>query len=256
MGSIYVISSGMMQEKYLSQDRSFVVSHDANVVEGMRLAIIRGCTDCHGETLTGADFYGLHAPNLTILAKQYSDNDLERSIRQAIRPDGTSVYSMTSDAYQYVSDTDLSHIILYLRSLDTVTEDSVFLSPSVQYRLGIIRGKHQPVVDAIHTQTPPKLTPGNNEPVKLGKYLAYSVCAECHGGNLKGYTGFSPGLLTTLAYQRLDFEILMTKGIGVGERDLGLMSISSRARFALFSDDERSALFAYFQSQQFVRDMQ
>jgi cytochrome c553 len=255
IAGVYGISSWMMQEKYLAQDRSFTVSHDANIQEGMRLAVIRGCTDCHGKNLTGGDFHGLHTPNLTTLSKQYSDNDLERAIRQAIRPDGTSVYSMTSDTYQYLSDIDLSHIIVYLRSIDQVPEDPFSLSPSFQYRIGVILERHQPVVDSILNQAPPKFTPGNNAE-KLGKYLAYSVCGECHGADLKGYTGFSPNLLTTLAYQRLDFNMLMTEGMGLGERNLGLMSISSRERFSLFSDDELSALFTYFQSDKFVRDMQ
>ncbi|AOW75412.1 hypothetical protein A3Q34_00030 [Colwellia sp. PAMC 20917] len=255
IASVYGVSRWMMQEKYPSQDRSFAISHDSDVQEGMRLAVIRGCTDCHGKTLTGADFYGLHAPNLTTLSQQYSDNDLERSIRQAIRPDGTSLYSMTSNTYQYLSDVDLSHIIVYLRSIEHASKNPVSLSPSFQYRIGIILEEHQPIVDSILTQAPPKLTPSNNAE-KLGKYLAYSVCAECHGVDLKGYAGFSPNLLTTRAYQRLDFKMLMTEGIGLGGRDLGLMSISSRERFSLFSDDELSALFTYFQSEQFALDMQ
>jgi mono/diheme cytochrome c family protein len=252
---IYVISGWMMQEKYPAHDRSFIVSPDSNVQEGMRLAAIRGCTDCHGKTLAGGDFHGLHAPNLTTLAKQYSDSDLERSIRQAIRPDGTSVYSMTSDTYQYLSDIDLSHIIFYLRSLDQVPDNPSSFSASFQYRIGIIRGDHQPIVDSIHTKTPPISTPGNDAK-KLGKYLAYSVCSECHGVDLKGYAGFSPNLLIAQAYERSDFEILLTKGIGLGDRDLGLMSLSSRERFSLFSNDELSALFIYFQSAQFLQDMQ
>jgi cytochrome c553 len=252
---IYAMSNWMMQEKYPSQDRSFVLSHHANVNEGKRLAIIRGCTDCHGKTLAGGNFYGLHVPNLTTLAKQYSDNDLERSIRQGIRPDDTSVYSMTSESYQHLSDIDLSHIIVYLRSLDQLLDNPSSVSPSFQYRIGIIRGEHQPIVNAIHTQAPPKVTP-SNDAEKFGKYLVFSICSECHGVDLKGYAGFSPNLLAVLAYQRLDFERLMTKGVGLQERDLGLMTISSRQRFSLFSDDELLALFTYFQSEQFFQDMQ
>jgi cytochrome c553 len=118
IAGIYGLSSWMMKEKHPSQDRSFVISHDADVQEGKRLAAIRGCIDCHGERLSGGDFYGLHAPNLTKISRQYSDNELERSIRQAIRPNGTSVYSMTSNTYQFLSDIDLSHIIIYMRSLE------------------------------------------------------------------------------------------------------------------------------------------
>ena len=123
---VYGLSSWMMQEKYIPQDRAFVVSPGSDIKKGKRLTVIRGCTDCHGKDAAGGDFYGLHAPNLGVVAKQYSDNDLERSIRQAIRPDGTSVYSMTSDAYQHLSDIDLSHIIVYLRSLNSLKRLRLF----------------------------------------------------------------------------------------------------------------------------------
>jgi mono/diheme cytochrome c family protein len=252
---VYGLSSWMMQEKYIPQERSFVVSPGANIEEGRRLAAIRGCTDCHGKDASGGDFYGLHAPNLRVVAKQYSDNDLERSIRQAISPDGTSVYSMTSDAYQHMSDIDLGHIIVYLRSLNPVSKTSTVFSPNFRYRLGIIKGGHQPVVNAIHSQVPPVVAPKNNAE-NFGRYLAYSVCSECHAPDLKGYKGFSPSLVTTLAYQRLDFSLLMSTGTGLGGRNLGLMSISSKERFSLFSDAEFTALFTYFQSEQFLQDIQ
>ena len=48
----------------------------------------------------------------------------------------------------------------------------------------------------------------------------------------------------------------MSTGTGLGGRDLGLMSISSKDRFSLFSDNEFSALFTYFQSEQFLQDIQ
>lgn len=252
---VYGLSSWMMQEKYIPQDRAFVVSPGSDIKEGRRLAAIHGCTDCHGKDAAGGDFHGLHAPNLGVVAKQYSDNDLERSIRQAIRPDGTSVYSMTSDAYQHLSDIDLSHIVVYLRSLNPITETSIGFSPNFRYRLGIIKGGHQPVVNAIHSQTPPAEAP-KNDAENFGRYLTYSVCSECHAPDLKGYKGFSPSLVTTLAYQKLDFKLLMSTGIGLGGRDLGLMSISSKERFSLFSDDELMALFTYFQSEQFLQDIQ
>jgi hypothetical protein len=69
---------------------------------------------------------------------------------------------MTSDAYQHLSDIDLSHIIVYLRSLNSVQETSNVFSPSFRYRLGIIKGDHQPVVNAIHSQVPPSEAPKNN----------------------------------------------------------------------------------------------
>jgi hypothetical protein len=94
---------------------------------------------------------------------------------------------MTSNTYQYLSDIDLSHIIIYMRSLEGVTETAEFWSPSFQY---------------------------------------------------------------------LDFKTLMTEGTGLGGRDLGLMSTSSKERSSLFSDEEVLALYTYLQSDKFIQDMQ
>ncbi|MFT4810979.1 MAG: hypothetical protein ACI9LX_004348 [Paraglaciecola sp.] len=69
---------------------------------------------------------------------------------------------MTSDAYQHLSDIDLSHIIAYLRSLNSVQDTSNVFSPNFRYQLGIIKGGHQPVVNAIYSQDPPSEAPKNN----------------------------------------------------------------------------------------------
>jgi cytochrome c553 len=252
VGYIYLASYWQMQQQYPAQQRHFKLATDANIEEGQRLATIRGCyNDCHGKGATGQDFYGLHAPNLTALMKQYSDDELERAIRQGVRPDGTSVYSMSSDAFQYLSDDDLSHIIGFFRSLPTAASSADTHNPSLTYRWQMLKGGHQPVASKIKDLIPHQQNP-QNDSIALGKYLALSTCIECHGGNLQGESNFSPSLIITRAYQLSEFRTLFSTGMGKDNRQLGLMGVTATERFSHFNQQEVAALYNYLQSDQFM----
>jgi len=57
--------------------------------------------------------------------------------------------------------------------------------------------------------------------------------------------GFTPPLAIVNAYSFEDFSRLMATGIGLGDRDLGLVSEVAEYRFSHFSDDEVQALYAF-----------
>ena len=89
------------------------------VARGARLARAYGCADCHGHDLHGAfiPHFEMSSRNLTMLAKDFSDADFDRVIRHGLRPDGTSVAeTMPSDAFRYMTDSDVSDVIAYIRS--------------------------------------------------------------------------------------------------------------------------------------------
>jgi cytochrome c553 len=252
VGYVYLASYWQMQQQFPAQQRHFKVANDANLEEGQRLATIRGCyNDCHGKGATGQDFYGLHAPNLTVLVKEYSDEELEQVIRQGVRPDGTSVYSMSSDAFQYLSDSDLSDIIGFLRSLPTAENPADRHNPSFSYRWQMLNGAHEPVASNIKQLIPVAQNPINDS-LALGKYLAMSTCVECHGTELQGEANFTPGLIISRAYQQSEFTTLMSSGMGRGYRQLGLMSLTATERFSHFNQQEIDALFDYLQSDEFM----
>ena len=81
-----------------------------------------------------------------------------------------------------------------------------------------------------------------------GEYLAMNVCSECHGTDLQGFEGHTPPLAMVRAYDREQFGRLMSEGIGLGDRELGLMTEVALKRFSLLDDNEVDDLYAYLRS--------
>jgi cytochrome c553 len=82
---VYTASEATIRRTYDVPLASLVVPQDAaDIVEGERLARIRGCFGgCHGTTLEGRVFFDepgvatIPAPNLTRVVREYSDAELE-----------------------------------------------------------------------------------------------------------------------------------------------------------------------------------
>lgn len=84
----------------------------------------------------------------------------------------------------------------------------------------------------------------------LGRHIVLATCAECHGPDLRGgapYPGATarPDLRIVAAYDAGQFERLLTTGIAIGERDVGLMSQVAVGRYKHFTAGERAAVLAY-----------
>jgi mono/diheme cytochrome c family protein len=124
-GIVYVASEAVIARTYTPGAAAFTARADAGAVaRGAHLAVVAGCTDCHGSDLTGKRFDDVPSAtiwsrNLRELAPHFSDADFERAIRQGLRPDRTSVVLMPSFAYRTMRDRDLGDIVAYLRSLKT-----------------------------------------------------------------------------------------------------------------------------------------
>ncbi len=236
-----------------------VPSGAASIEEGQRLAKLRGCAGgCHGRTTGGGVMIELFdgtrvvAPDLGEIAARYSTRDFERATRHGVRPDGTSVLRiMPSEMFSSLSDRDLGLILAYLRSQPTGEQP---LPEPVYGPVARVMGfflKRQIgsllAAEVIEHQHPPP--PESADETAYGRYLANTVCTECHGNDLRGSPdGSIPGLAMVLAYSREDFETLMRTGEPLGGRELGLMANVSRGRFARFTDDEISALHRYLNS--------
>ncbi len=80
---------------------------------------------------------------------------------------------------------------------------------------------------------------------KLGRYIAMTVCSECHNAKLQGFEGFSPNLDIAGVYEPQELRRLLTTGEGKVKKDLGLMTATSRMRFAKFTPREREAIVQY-----------
>jgi mono/diheme cytochrome c family protein len=153
---------------------------------------------------------------------------------------------MPSDSFSIMTDEDLSDILSFIKSYPTHQNDAGNSSYGPLARLGLVMGEYW--VAAEKTQAEPWQEGFRSDPLKLGEYLAITACTECHGLELQGMEGFTPPLTIAKAYSLEDFRKLTSTGVGLGGRDLGLMSQMAEFRLKHLKDDEVVALHTYLQS--------
>lgn len=199
-GSVYALSERSLRRHLDVQGHPFTVHADsAAVAMGARLAITRGCTDCHGANLAGGVIIDDPAvgrfagPNLTLggRGRSLTDADWERAVRHGVRRDGAQLLVMPSNEFTGFSDEDLAAIVAYARSLpaDTSVAPPSYVGPVA--RALFVAGK----IDALAAERidhaaphPARVVP---EPTAAyGKYLA-AGCQGCHNPSFTG--GKVPG---------------------------------------------------------------
>lgn len=228
------------------------------VAEGERLANIRGCFWCHGNTLDGGVYFAnarrgviAVAPSLRQKIREYSSAEFARVVRHGVRPDGTSLQpAMPSFAYFNMSDEDMGLIMSYLAS---VPEREGYQGRFRLLPVGWFRwmGGHLPpnvaeLIEHDAFRPDPAL---NGDPVARGRYLAESTCTECHGNNGRLRVPGSPDLHIAAAYTRDQFFELMRSGVPLGGRAIDYHMVdASKYRYIHFFDSEVDALYQYFRS--------
>ena len=229
-------------------DRAAVVAH------GERLASILGCKACHGDDLRGNNVTKADpsmgewwAPNITLLLAKYDDQALGRLIRQGVPHDGRTMYFMPFESLQFVTDADLAAVIAYLRTLPPGGQQTPPVKKGPLYMEMEQKGEFAAAPEMIRrfrAEQPVDLGPRH----RLGRYIAMTVCSECHNRSLQGFEGFSPSLDTAGAYEVEELERLLTTGEGKVKKELVLMSDTSRMRFSKFTPRERTAIVAYLKA--------
>ena len=190
----------------------------------------------------------LVAPNIPRIASGYTDADLVRTIRYGVRQDRTGLIVMPSDVYFAVNDKDMIALISYIRSLSDEGAEVPSMRLSIMPRFLLMTGEFE--------ITPLEIGDLSNrpsydlvDPIAQGNYLARVTCALCHGMDLKGRDfgdgTATPDLTISAAYSPDEFKALIKTGVGVGDRDLGMMSEVARERFSLFSDEEIDLLYRF-----------
>ncbi len=253
-GVLYGWSTLVIGKTYPADQRTVLLTDDPAVIrEGERLARAWGCFHgCHGADMEGDVFFEARfvgrfvAPNLTAAVDRYTPGELEAIIRQGVRPDGTSVLGMPSEAFSVMTDEDLSAVLSFISSYPKKHAELGDTQVGPLARLGLVMGEFW--VAAAKTHPQPWKKNSLEDPLKLGEYLAITTCSECHGPDLQGQEGFTPPLLMVKAYSATDFSKLMATGVGLGERDLGLMSEAAAFRFSHLKPNEVEALYAYLHS--------
>jgi cytochrome c553 len=258
---IYLATEPLIRKIHEVPGRSIQIPTDpGSIAEGKRLATIRGCFDgCHGPGIEGGEFLDipwitrLVAPNLTQIAASHTDAELEKVIRHGVRKNGKSVWGMPSSMFYHLSDEDLGRIIAFLRSVPVSEgpETEVWIGPLwrlelARWRLGMLDDLYLPLAEEIGRDAP--WIKRDIEPAERnrGRYLAVTVCSECHGMRLRGdVEGSTPNLAIVAAYSEVDFFRLMRTATPLGGRQLGLMGMVARKRFAHLTDDEIRALYSY-----------
>jgi mono/diheme cytochrome c family protein len=256
---VYLVAQGDMQQKFDVPLEAIEVPAGATAIaEGERLATIRGCFWCHGSALEGQKYFAEDkrgiiaiAPDLTRKVREYTPAEFARAVRHGVKQDGTSVQpSMPSFAFYNMSNADMGAIIAYIQSLP---EQNGYVGQFRLLPVGWFRmaaGKLPPAAALLIDHTAPRPDAAvNGEQVERGRYLAESVCTECHGDNGRLRVPNTPDLQIAAAYNRDDFFRLMRTGAPIGDRKIDYHMVDvSKYRYIRFTDAEIDALHAYFRA--------
>ena len=236
-----------------------VVSDSASLAYGRYIAESHGCMHCHGSNLAGsvmADVppFRAVATNLTGgsggIGSSYTDADWERAIRHGVRPDSTGLFIMPASQYYYLSDSETSDLIAYLKSLEPVDTDHpktefkplgkfiAGVSPDFQLEPDMMLGAPRMEM--------PELGPTE----EWGAYRASTLCTMCHGPDLQGAqppdpnSPFAPDLRPAQGWTLDQFKETLKTGVTPDGRELNEEFMPIMATKNL-SDTELEALYAY-----------
>ncbi len=214
------------------------------IARGRHIAVVWGCTKCHGEELSGSlladdPFLGtIPASNLTSgsggIAKSYTDADWVRAIRHGVKPDSRIEIFMYD--YSTMSDRDLGALIAYLRRIPPVDSDypAMHLGPIIPIAPAV--GLFTPAAERIDHGAPRPADPAPGATKEYGRYL-FALCTECHTTNLAGKLE---------KWKQEDFVRALRTGVLPDGKHLG--AAMSPKTFGEMNDTELTALWLYLQS--------
>ncbi len=214
------------------------------IARGRHIAIVWGCTKCHGENLSGvllADdpFLGtIPASNLTSgkggIARSYTDADWIRAIRHGVKPD-SRVEAFMYD-YSTMSDRDLGALIAYLKQIPPIDSDYPAMRFGPIVPLAPAVGLFTPAAELIDHGAPRPADPMPGATKEYGRYLS-AICFECHGAKLAGKLE---------NWKQEDFIRAIRTGVLPDGKRIGpAMPLKT---FGEMNDMELAALWLYLQS--------
>ncbi|MBA4013450.1 MAG: hypothetical protein C0481_16425 [Phenylobacterium sp.] len=221
------------------------------VVEGRRLSKLYGCTSCHGADLQGKVYnpnprlVRNHAPNLTLAAARYSDEQLAQAIRQGVRPnDGRALWGMPAQTLMHLTSEELAAVLAFVRSHQPAGAPTPPESAGWRARWAVMTGALDEPRRVARARVTPAIDLGPE--LAAGRHIARTVCSECHGADLGGDdVEGGPDLRVVGAYDAEAFDTLMRTGVPPGGRHLGIMTLVARSDSKVFTPAEVAALYAY-----------
>lgn len=170
-----------------------ITSDTEAVARGRHVAIIWGCTKCHGEDLSGslltddAILGTIPAPNLTSgkggIGGSYSDTDWVRALRHGVKPDGRGEAFMNN--YSTLGDRDLGDLIAYLKQTSPVNAEYPAMRFGPVIPIAPALGLFKPAAEEIDHTAPRPADPVPGATIEYGEYL-FTTCAECHSTKVAG----------------------------------------------------------------------
>lgn len=254
---VWIASERVMSRRYPVKPEPLPTPSAVALAAAPHLMTVMGCFSCHGEGMRGNLMFheenvaNVWAPNVPLIIKDMTDEQIAQVLRQGVKPDGTAVWIMPSKSMSRLTPEETAAIIAYLRTLPRAGK----ATPSVQLlplgRIGVITRKFNPEpvhLPAYQAAEPDDLGPGTAP----GRKMAGLICAECHGpalGGMKMEDGNNPPNLDVVgAYDLAAFTTLMREGKPIGGRDLGLMTAIAKENLTHLTDAEVGDLHAYLKA--------
>lgn len=208
-------------------------SEEERLAHGERLSTVFGCNACHLEDYTGTNFgeliplvEGLWATNISLTMPTFSDEQLERLLREGVHPT-REIYLMPSKQTQFLGTRDMDALIAYLRTVEPAGEPTPPPPPgfeeAVTARLpdDYWRASLEDAPRAYHNaeeevryfaeNAPPELGEGTTQ----GRLIAVTVCSSCHGAALDGVGEPAGDIQGALDYDEAAFRRLLREGVGL-----------------------------------------
>jgi cytochrome c553 len=222
-------------------------------VEARRQAVLIGCyAGCHGPTGQGltmveAGIHRITAPSLTEVLPTYTDGELVRLLRYGVRRDGTTALMMPADTFFPMSDAHIGQIVDFLRRQPVMKGPPRERHLTLKARLGILLGEYPLSVAMVDPSAARLGDLPRTTAVERGRYIASTICAECHGRDFSGDPiDGGPSLNIAAAYDAAAFTRLLRTGVPLGgPRDIGIMGRVARDAFSQFRDDEIADLYVF-----------
>ncbi|MBD2755894.1 c-type cytochrome [Spirosoma validum] len=193
-----------IDKTYSFTNETLTIPNDsATVSRGEHLAVIKGCTDCHGTNLSGKimiedDALGrLSSSNLTKgkggLPADYSTTDWVRALRHGVSRAGKPLLFMPSHETTMLSEQDMAAVIAYCHRIPSVDHElpANKIGPVVNVMAYLDKMPLLSVEKIDHNRSMVAKV-DTVEGVAMGKYLAVS-CSGCHQPTFKGGEPAAPG---------------------------------------------------------------
>src|SRR5262245_18128667 len=210
IAALYFASERRLDRRYEVAAEDIALPSDASAIErGAHVAVLRGCTACHGGDLGSRAFVDdamlgrVYAPNLTPTGHggHMTPADWERAVRYGVGHDGRSLIIMPALELHELGDADLGDLIVYMQSLKSVEQSWPAPRVGPVGRMLLVFDKAD-IVPAEHIDhgAPHAPAPAMAATPEYGGYLA-SSCTGCHksdfaGGPIPGEKGAVAANLT------------------------------------------------------------